>query len=92
MVIRADVVVKGKVPETRETYVWVPRRNQICCTEVGEIGCIGEKLNSAGYFTLVHEELHLLEVDKAGELQNDLLRVHTKPLRLPAYQLTLILV
>ena len=38
------------------------------------------------------EELHLLEVDQAGELKDDLLRVHTKPLTLPPDKLTLVLV
>ena len=40
----------------------------------------------------MNEELHLLEMDKAGKLQDQLLRVHAKALALPTDQLTLILV
>jgi hypothetical protein len=50
-----------------------------------KIRCICEDLNSRGYFVLVDEELNLLEVHQAGELQDYFLWVHTKPLTLPAY-------
>jgi hypothetical protein len=40
----------------------------------------------------MYEELHLFQVNEAWELQNELLWVHTETLRLPTYQLTLILI
>jgi hypothetical protein len=78
--------------ETCETYFNVPRSHEIGSPKVCEIRSIGKKLNSAWYLALMNEELHLLKVHKARELQHYLLWVHAEPLTLPSDELALILV